>query len=203
MAFWQQRFSQRNVEDATGTAAKADANITAAASGVVVSVMTGSLTTFREAGNGVDSLGVHLQVERSTVLVDDATEAAEFIESNHGVEWLRAPLEVRPHRSRNGYEVAVIIRALSPHTLRSSPTRVRLNFRGRFSELELASAILDISVNFTVRWSNPLWGLRRLRIRMAASTLSDPRQAARLYTIFSKVLTLLWQSMTKAFRTYE
>lgn len=49
-----------------GTAAKAGANITAAAAEVVVSVTTGSLTTFREAWNGVDLLDVNLQVERGT-----------------------------------------------------------------------------------------------------------------------------------------
>ena len=47
-------------------AAKAGANITAAAAEVLVSVTTGSLTTFREAWNGVDLLDVNLQVERGT-----------------------------------------------------------------------------------------------------------------------------------------
>ena len=122
----------------------------------------GSLTTFREAWNGVDLLGVNLEVERGTVLVDDATEAADFIESDEGVQWLRAPLEIR-------HEVADMIRALSPHTLRGSLTRVRLNVSGSYLELEMSTEYLEngyvglkwdmTSAKFTVRWANPLWEL--------------------------------------------
>ena len=125
-----------DIGDATGTAAKAGANITAAAAEEVVSVTTGSLTAFREAWNGVDLLGVNLQVERGTVLVDDATEAADFIDSDRGVQWLPAQFETR-------HEVAETIRPLSPRTLRGSLTRVRSNVSGSYLELELSSEYVE------------------------------------------------------------
>ena len=204
-----------DVGDATDTAAKAGANITAAAAEVVVSLTTGFFTTFSR----VDLLAVNLQVERSIVSVDDATEMADFIDSDKGGQWLPAPFEL-PH------EVAEIIRELSPLTLRGSLTRVRLNASGSYLELKLSSGYLNtgyvgLGWNMIVRWATPLWGLRRSQIRVAASFLRDPRRGvretslyqdavalhtrllSRLCKLFSKLLAFFWQSMVEIFRAYE
>lgn len=125
-----------DVGDATGTAANVGASIRAAAADVVVSVATGSLSTFREAYNGVDLLGVNLQVERGTVLVDELAEAADFTDSDLGVQWIRAPHELR-------HEVAEIIRALSPQTMWGSLTRHRLNASGSYLELQMSTEYLE------------------------------------------------------------
>ena len=133
----------------------------------MVSVTTGSLTTFRAAWNGVDLLNVNLEVERGTVLVDDATDAAEFIDSDEGVQWLRAPFEIR-------HEVAEIIRALSPHTLRGSRTRVGLNVSGSCLELEMSTEYFERLCQFRVGYY-----LRKFHSSLGKPFMGTLRQARR------------------------
>lgn len=146
-------------------------------------------------------------------MVDDATEAADFIDSDKGVQWLPAPSEIR-------HEVAEMIRALSQRTFRGSLTKIRLNVSGSCLELELSSEYLEncyvglewdmTSANFTVRWAKPLWELSSwhaeaetstiaTQIRNAAKILRDPWRGVRELATYNNAVALHTHVVFRAF----
>ena len=106
-----------------------------------------------------DLFNVTVLAEDGVVIVDDADEAAAFLESDLA-QWISAPLGVRQ-------DIANLVRSLAPRTVHGALRRQKLNVSGHFVDVEVRTEVLAnnfvglswqvSAANFTSKWANPFW----------------------------------------------
>ena len=151
-----------DVADAGGTVALAAKNLTLAVSNVALSLARNSMGLVDEAWSGVDLVDCTLDVTGGRYVVDSAIpDRRGDPESGELARTLQAvPTELSD-------EVWAAIRSISPRAPSASRLTARFNFSSRFfiwdweimlvDESYLALRVYYAALDFTVRWSNPLW----------------------------------------------